>query len=131
MDNIRIVDNSEEFRKKAENKLDIALGMMAQDIEMIAAFKVPVDTGSLARFIKKYRVNKMRWKVTVNKDYAAYQERGARADGSRRVKKYSRAGSGPHFMRDAINVVVGRKYLYIKKAINSSFTNPTSGTDFG
>lgn len=131
MGKVTVEDNSEAWLQLTEHRFDVALGMMAQDVEMIAAFKVPTDTGALARYIRKYRISSKRWKVAVNKEYAAYQERGARADGSRRVVNYSRAGSGPHFLQDAIDVVSGRKLSYIKKALAFTGEFKGSGTNFG
>jgi len=97
-------------------QVDAGLGMMANDIEMIAAFKVPVDTGKLARYIRKFRVSAKQWKVTVNLPYAEYQERGMAADGSRVVKNYSRPGSGAHFLEDAVKIVSGRANQYFERA---------------
>lgn len=34
-------------------------------------------------------------------EYAAFQERGSRADGSHRVRKYSTSGTGAHFLERA------------------------------
>lgn len=116
--------------EKIMHQIDAGLGMMADDIEKMAAFKVPVDTGKLARYIKKFRVSWNHWKVTVNLDYAEYQERGARADGSRPVRNYSRPGSGPHFLEDAVNIASGRMASYFIKAKNFR-GKPGSGTDFG
>lgn len=134
---IIILDHTPTFEEHNEHVCDIALGSMAQDVEMMAAFKVPVDTGALARYIRKLRISARHWKVTVNKDYAEYQERGSRADGSYRVRRYSRPGSGTHFLEDAGNIAKGRKNSYFKKAASSKFnfhgqTKPVIGssTDF-
>lgn len=108
------------------SQVDYALGSMAEDIEMIAAYKVPVDTGRLARFIRKVRLSWKKWQITVNLPYAEYQERGSRADGTYKVRNYSRAGSGPHFFRDAIQIVSSRATQYFAKS--SRITKPTKFT---
>lgn len=39
--------------------------------------------------------------VTWQKEYASYQERGRRKDGSRVVKRYTTSGTGAHFAENA------------------------------
>lgn len=113
---IIIKNHTDAFIKDVALRNDLALGAMAQDIEMMAVFKVPVDTGKLSRFIRRRRLSARHWEVRVDKEYAAYQERGMRADGSHRVRKYSRPGSGPHFLRDAGKQVMLRAKIYFRKA---------------
>ena len=113
---LEIKDNLDKWVYRQIRQHDLALGAAAQDIEMIAAYYVPVDTGRLARMIRRRRKNALNWEVRVDEDYAAYQERGMRADGSHRVRKYSRPGSGPHYLARAAGVVQQKIASYFIRA---------------
>lgn len=135
---VTVIDNSLAFGQNVERQMDIALGTMAQDIEMIAAFKAPVDSGYLIKRIRKVRKNAHRWQVRVDADYAAYQERGMRADGSHVVMKYSRAGTGKDFLKNSGKFVSQRIMNYFRKAaVHVARTSAAPGmplknkTDFG
>ena len=111
-----VKDDLSKWVSRQDRMHDLALGAAAQDIEMIAAYYVPVDTGRLARMIRRRRKSALNWEVRVDEDYAAYQERGMRADGSHRVRKYSRPGSGPHYLARAAGVVQQKIGSYFRRA---------------
>lgn len=113
---LEIKDNLDKWVYRQIRQHDLALGAAAQDIEMIAVYYVPVDSGRLARMIRRRRKNALNWEVRVDEDYAAYQERGMRADGSHRVRKYSRPGSGPHYLARAAGVVQQKIASYFIRA---------------
>jgi hypothetical protein len=106
---------------------DMVLGHMAQDIEIAAKMRVPVSNtkasgnkrgggGHLQSSIYHTRSDSGHIRVLINKDYASYQERGARRDGSHVVKNYSTPGTGKHFFIDSINKTLRRRDGYISEA---------------
>lgn len=125
---VKVDDHILEWAAKQARRDDIALGAAAQDIEMIAAYNVPVDTGNLAKHIKKRRRTGRHWRVEVNESYAAYQERGMRADGSHIVRRYSRPGSGAHYLANAGNVVAKRFSGYFERANITTAKEFSSGS---
>ena len=120
---------AKQFSDKVKRRNDIALGDMAQEIEMIAAFYGPVLSGNLIRKIKKKRKSANHWQVRVDEDYAAYQERGMRHDGTNIVKKYTTPGTGKHYLARAGRLVSGRALHYFRKA--HTFASNTSSVSGG
>lgn len=62
--------------------------------------RTPKDKGNLRRDTLK-QVLGLKGQVRWRKEYAAYQERGRRFDGTHKVRKYSTPGTGSHFAEDA------------------------------
>lgn len=113
---VKIKDNTIQFANAAEKQMDYALARMANDIELIAKVKkVPVSKGHLQSSIRSLRLGKLKFRVEVNKEYARFQEMGG--DGKRKVRNYSKPGTGAHFLRDSGKIVSDKSKLYLKNAI--------------
>lgn len=95
---IKITDRTELFIKKNDDNIDIVLNSMAIDIERLAKVVVPFGTGQLRASIQHYRKAPKSYFIIANKEYAAYQERGKRRDGSRIVRRYSKSGTGKEYL---------------------------------
>lgn len=135
MSDVRIESHAAEFAAKVARRNDVALGNMAEDIEMIAAFYGPVLNGRLIKSIKKKRLSSTHWQVRVDLPYAAYQERGMRYDGTRVVKKYSTPGTGAHYLERAGRSVSSKVSQYFSRATahvrsSSGIAALNSKTDF-
>lgn len=115
------------FNKKNEEVKDMILGHMAVDIVRMAKMKAPVANtkasgnkrgggGHLQSAIMFVRVGMGSYRVSANKSYAAYQERGMRADGTRRVKKYTTPGTGKHYFKEAIDKAWQNRHNYVQEA---------------
>lgn len=65
----------------------------------------PKDKGNLGRDVLR-TVNGLHGVIEWRKTYASYQERGMRADGSRKVRNYTTPGTGPHFAENAVMKIV-------------------------
>lgn len=93
-------------------KLDQELGRKAAKIEVKAKARVPVDKGLLQNSGSTRRIRFGRFRVEFDKEYAAYQERGMRRDGSHVVKRYTTPGTGKHYLessaRDVLALPFGR-----------------------
>lgn len=55
-------------------------------------------------------------RIAWTRPYAAYQERGMRADGSHVVKNYTTAGTGPWFAKNAVKAELKNIGSYYKQA---------------
>jgi hypothetical protein len=96
---VKINDKTDAFRDFNDESVDMVLNGMAIDIERKAKMMVPVLTGALKGAIYHRRISLKRYYVIANKEYAAYQHEGKRKDGSHIVRKYTKAGSGKHFLK--------------------------------
>lgn len=108
---------------------DMVLGHMAQDIEV--GIKVTAGTpvsntkasgnkrgggGHMKAAVRHFRNADNQFRVEVDKEYAAYQERGMRADGTRVVRNYSTGGTGRGWFRRAIEGVTRNANNYVDEA---------------
>lgn len=104
------------FLRKNAALQDMVLGHMALDIEVMAKAKVPVRKGHLQSSISHHRNDTGKFRVVANKEYAAYQERGARRDGTHRVRRYTTAGTGKGWFKAAIETALRNRSGYITEA---------------
>lgn len=113
---LRIEDNSKRFERESDKAMDSAVGRMAKDVKQISQVKVPFKKGDLQKSadIEDRGIAKRR--VSYDKKYASYQERGERADGGHKVRKYSTPGTGKNYLSDAGETVGGNAVQYFKQA---------------
>lgn len=116
---IRSVNKLKEFAAKNAEACDKALERMAGDIVKVAKIRVPFEHGHLMKSIKASRIKPLHHRVVVDSDYAAYQERGMRRNGSHVVRRYSTPGTGAHYLRDAGRSISDKALNYLKQAANS------------
>lgn len=91
-------------------KIDQKVAVKAAKIEIKAKAYVPELTGGLQSSGRHMRIGFARFRIEFNKEYAAYQHRGMRADGSHVVKNYSSPGTGKLFLSRAAGEV-GREEM--------------------
>lgn len=121
--------NSAEFFRKNEALKDMVQGRMAADIEVgikttagtpVSATKAMGNKrgggGHMKADARHFRSPSGGFRVEVDKAYAAYQERGARADGSHRVRNYSTPGTSSGWFKRAIDGVLSHRRTYIDEA---------------
>lgn len=96
---------------------DMIQGHMALDIERYIKISAgtPVDTGAMKASARHYRSDKG-VRVEVNKEYAAYQERGKRLDGSHVVRNYTTGGTGAGWFQKSIEAITRNRLSYIQEA---------------
>lgn len=115
---VRIVDNSKRLLRVSEDVFDNALSRMAKDISLVAKSRVPFRRGNLLKEIRQDRKAPLKHRVVVDSEYAAYQERGQRMDGSHRVRKYSTPSTGKNYLKDAGHKITADALQYFKQANN-------------
>lgn len=110
--------NRSEFNRKNDAFVDMVKGRMAMHIEIAikTSSGTPVKTGGMKADVRHFKTSDGRWRVEADKAYSAYQERGARADGSHKVQKYTTAGTSAGWFRRAINSVVKDRDRYVMEA---------------
>ena len=124
------ISKRSEFGHKNAAFVDYVQGHMAMDIEVAlkTTAGMPVSNtkasgnkrgggGHMKSETRHFRSTLTNgWRVEIDKAYAAYQERGMRADGSHIVKHYTTAGTSKGFFKRAINTVIQHRQSYIQEA---------------
>lgn len=112
------IDKSGKFFKKNRSFVDFALGHMSLGIETALKMKsgMPVDKGQMKAATRSWRHDNGHFRVRVNKEYAAYQERGMRRDGTHVVRNYTTGGTSAGFFDRAIKMIMSRREEYIQQA---------------
>lgn len=107
-----------DFHRKNEALKDMVIGRMAADIERVikTTAGTPVKTGNMKSQVRHFKNARNQYRVEADAAYSAYQERGARADGTHRVRKYTTAGTSAGWFRRAIDNVTRNKQSYISEA---------------
>lgn len=106
-------------------KANIFLRMACEELVELSTPNTPKSAGSdsrgkkasgnLRRDVLKQAIG-LKGVVKWRKGYAAYQERGKRADGTRVVKNYTTPGTGPHFAENAAKELPSRTVIIAKRA---------------
>lgn len=113
---VKVNDNTAKFLNQSEKVLDSALSRMSKDMVLITKITIPYLEGDLQEEVKAVRISSLRHKVEVRKEYAAYQERGQRLDGSRKVRNYTTPGTGKGFLKKAGKKVESDAINYLRQA---------------
>lgn len=108
---VRVTDNSAAIKIKSTRGLALALRMALEDIDREAFRNTPKDRGNLRKNLRK-SVSGKTGKIVWSSNYAVYQERGY---GNGPIRKYTTAGTGPHFAENAVKKVGKNFGTYVKR----------------
>ena len=113
---LKVVNNIGKWRDKKQSALDTLLSAMGVDVLRLSKQQVPVAAGGgqlqSSGIIKKDGF--LHYKIQFNKEYAAYQHRGSRRDGSRVVRNYTYPGKKSKYLSDPGRTIWNNKKSYIK-----------------
>lgn len=112
---VRFVDKTIQVRGNIQQKASIFMRLITDKIVDIAEPNTPYKGGNLSRDTVKSVVG-LHGRIAWNKDYASYQEAGQRRDGSHKVTKYTKAGTGPHYAEDAVKEGIKNTGIIAKRA---------------
>ena len=113
---VKVVNNMPKFYRSNTEMMGGALSRMGRDIVNISKIRVPFKDGDLMKSAEEVKVSVLHRKVLYNKEYAGYQERAKRKDGSRKVRNYSTPGTGKDFLKGAGKQVKQNVLNYFKQA---------------
>lgn len=105
---VRINSNATATVAVINRNLSAAVGAMANAILATSRMTAPLKTGAL-RYSGQVKGGGLQRDITYGSGrvpYAAYQERGARADGSHVVRHYTTPGTGKDFLKNAGEAIV-------------------------
>ena len=94
-----VKDKLPQFKRSLYNVLDDALTEGSKEIVDELKNTTPFLHGDLMAANRITTPKKLTRRVSMDKEYARFQEFGG--DSKRRVRKYSKAGTGPHFLKNA------------------------------
>lgn len=113
---VRVIDKSAQFIVQNRKQMSVAIDRMSNDILTLAKIRVPFRSGNLQDQGKVEILGQLHHRVRFDEDYAAYQERGMRKDGSHVVRQYTTPGTGKHFLSKAGKDTVLKAVQYIRQA---------------
>ena len=113
---IKVESDILKWSSKAVDAMGIAYDRMAKDIVRLAKIKVPYKSGDLMKETKSKKLGLLKYRVTVDKEYASYQERGKRKNGTHVVRKYTTPNTGRNFLSGSADSVVAKHIQYLKQA---------------
>lgn len=111
---VKVTDHTSKIAMTTRSRAAVALRNIGTAIDREAFGNTPKRTGRL-RESPRVQVSGLHGKVTWTKEYAAYQERGKRKDGSHVVTKYSHGG-GSWFAKNAAEKVAADASKYFRGA---------------
>lgn len=123
MGKLTFTSTRSEFNRKHGAFKEMVMAHMSMDIEVAikTSSGTPVKTGNMKSQVRHFKAASNKYRVEADAAYSAYQERGARADGSYRVRRYTTPGTSAGWFLRAIEGVLSNRNNYIqeaKKALN-------------
>ncbi len=97
--------NAAEIIARMRLAEDSVAEALSNDVKRLAQQKAPRRSAALQSAARVSKEGAGAYAVVFDLPYAAYQEFGVRSDGSHRVRRYSSAGTGAHFLQDAGDVI--------------------------
>lgn len=104
---VTLTDNSGTWFNHQISRMDKALKIMGNTILKDSQMVAPRKNNYLVNSAKVVPGNKQ-VAVVYTKPYAAYQERGERADGTHKVRHYTSPGTGKNYLKKTGDAVVER-----------------------
>lgn len=103
----------DQAQMQVENSMAVAIRMMMEDIHTLANPVTPLKNNALRTSVTKQMFGPLTGVIEWHVPYAAYQERGMRADGSHVVKNYTTPGTHAHFAEESVRKVIDQLPKYI------------------
>lgn len=124
---VRVIDHSPIIIAKVKVNGPLAIRRALEDVKRLSKPKTPFSGGRVLASGKKstskgghlrdsvlVQVLGLNGRITWDKAYAQYQEKGMRRDGSHRVRNYTTSGTGTRFAESTIKEVWKNKNKYLK-----------------
>lgn len=100
---VTIQHDEEYIRQLTTQRISLANRLIIEDIHRTSLHNTPMLSSQLRRNVTKTVVPETYTGTIIWRQcYAAYQERGMRADGTHVVKHYTTSGTGKDFAKNAV-----------------------------
>lgn len=119
----KVVNKMPQFNNANEKAMEMALARMRNDIFVLSQFKVPQKDGTLRGSGEQKRMGRLHHRISYGEngaqDYASYQHRGMRRDGSHIVRRYTTAGTQKNYLSESGRLISSKVSSYFKRAAES------------
>lgn len=105
--NVKLTDSSGAWFNHQLSRMNKALAIMGNTILKDSQMVAPRENNYMVNSAE-VRSQPQSVAVVYTKPYSAYQERGERDDGTRKVRHYTSPGTGKNFLEKTGNAVVER-----------------------
>ena len=105
---VKIIDNTQQVVNDLRQKASIFLRYFADEVVKIAEPNTPTDTGRMKKDVLR-EVLGLSGKIKWQKTYAGIQE-------TKQFRHYSKAGTGPHYAQNAVELALTQDSKIAKKA---------------
>lgn len=105
---VRLVDKTPFVLSETRRKASLGLRFILDGVDRESTPRTPRKTGDL-RNRKLKQVLGLKSKIAWQTNYAVYQE-------TKKFRKYSTPGTGPHYAEDAVKKVVRDSATYFRRA---------------
>lgn len=113
---VKVDNRLKIFTNANEQAMERALARMRQDVFVLSQFKVPEKDGTLRRSGRQQVIGRLHHRVEYGsggaEDYAGYQHRGMRMDGSHVVRHYTKSGSQKNYLSDSGGIIATKAGSY-------------------
>lgn len=116
---VKVTDKMPEFIDKNTQVCEVVLTNMRRDMVNLIKIRQPYEGGEMMRQTYGEKTGPLKHRVIINVEYASYQNRGMRYDGTRIVKNYTTPGTGKQFVEDAAENIYSHGPEYFKQAFNT------------
>ncbi len=112
---VKITNNIGKFGRKVDSNVNVLLSALGVDILRLSKQQVPLKKSQLQSSGILQKVADKKYKIVYNKEYASYQHRGGRKDGSRTVRNYTYPGKKSHYLLDPAQTILEQIKSYYKR----------------
>ena len=103
---VEIEDNTYQIENDVENAVALTLRLAIEDIHRRSNNITPLKNNALRTSVLKTMPTKTRGVIEWRVPYAAYQERGMRADGTHVVQNYTTPGTGKEYAKRSVEATM-------------------------
>jgi hypothetical protein len=111
---VKMKDNTSGLVRNAEEKMNLVLSAITSDVYRLSQRQVPVKDGPL-QSSGQIVPGHLKYQIKYNKEYAAYQHRGARRDGTHVVRNYTTPGTKAKYLQDPADTILRKRDTYLKR----------------
>lgn len=113
---VSVIDNTPKILAEVKLNGSIAIKRALDDVKRLSRPITPLKQGQLRDNVLS-SVAGLKGIIKWGMVYAQYQERGARRDGSHRVRKYTTGGTGKGFAKSTVSQVDRSRVKYLRGLI--------------
>ncbi len=110
---VKITNRFPSWSTQTKARLEIGMSEAVRDIIIQAKRKSPFEKGQLRANTDIMQLRPLHRRVGFHMEYARFQEFGG--DLRRRVRNYTTAGTGPHYLRDSGNEIAAKFIMLLRK----------------